>query len=72
MDDDDDGSENVAKKMNLRPFKDSNSLNQLSNGDDFPWSWIVLKDFIQVQKENGKFDVVCPRPPYNVPLEGFT
>ena len=28
MDDDDDGggSENVAKKMNLRPFKDSNSI----------------------------------------------
>ena len=26
MDDDDDGSENVAKKMNLCPFKDSNSI----------------------------------------------
>ena len=47
---DDDGSENVAKKMNLRSF----NLNRvyldppyMSNAGDFSWSWIV-KDFIQV------------------------
>ena len=63
--DDDDGNENVAKKMNLRSFK----LNRvyleplnMSNVGDFSWSWI-RKDFIQVQKEEGKFVVVCPRPP---------
>ena len=64
-DDDDGGSENVAKKMNLRSFKLNrvylDPLN-MSNAGDFSWSWI-LKDFIQVQKEEGKFDVVCPRPP---------
>ena len=55
--DDDDGSENVAKKMNLRSFK----LNRvyldplkMSNAGDFSWSWI-LKDFIhgiKKRKEN--------------------
>ena len=61
----DDGSENVGKKMNLRPF----NLNRvyfdplnMSNAGDFSWSWI-LKDYIQFQKEEGKFVVVCPRPP---------
>ena len=62
---DDHGSENVAKKMNLRSFKLNrvylDPLN-MSNAGDFSWSWI-LKDFIQVQKEEGKFVVVCPRPP---------
>ena len=65
-DDDDDGSETIAKKMNLRPFKLNHvyldPLNMPSNTGDFSWSWI-LKDFIQVQKEEGKFVVVCPRPP---------
>ena len=63
--DDDDSSENVAKKTNLRSFK----LNRLylnpfnmSNAGDFSSNWI-LKDFIQVKKEEGKFVVVCPRPP---------
>ena len=37
----------------------------------FSWSWI-LKDFIQVKKEEGKFVIVCPRPPQNVKLGGFT
>ena len=63
--DDDDGSENVAKKTNLRSFKLNrvclDPLN-MSNVGDFSWSWI-RKDFIQVQKEEGKFVVVCPRPP---------
>ena len=63
--DDDDGSENVGKKMNLRSFKLNrvylDPLN-MSNAGDFSWSWI-LKDFIQVQKEEGKFVVVCSRPP---------
>ena len=61
--DDDDGSENVAKKLNLRSFK----LNRvyleplnMSNEGDFSWS-SILKNFIQVRKEEGKFDVVCPR-----------
>ena len=63
--DDDDGSENVVKKTNLRSFKLNrvylDPLN-MSNVGDFSWSWI-RKDFIQVQKEEGKFVVVCPRPP---------
>ena len=61
--DDDDGSENVGKKM------DSLKLNRvcleplnMSNARDVSRSWI-LKDFIQVQKEEGKFVVVCPRHP---------
>ena len=63
--DDDNGSENVAKKMNFRSFKlyrvYLDPLN-VSNAGNFSWGWIV-KDFIQVQKEEGKFVVVCPRPP---------
>ena len=62
---DDDGSENVGKKMNLRSYK----LNRvyldpldMSNVGDFSWCWII-KDFIQAQKVEGKFVVVCPRPP---------
>ena len=62
---DDDGSENVGKKMNLRSYK----LNRvyldpldMSNAGDFSWCWII-KDFIQAQKDEGKFVVVCPRPP---------
>ena len=62
---DDDGSENVAYKMNLRSFELNrvylDPLN-MSNAGDVTWSWI-LKDFIDVQKEEGKFVVVCPRPP---------
>ena len=65
---DDDGSENVGKKkekMNLRSFKLNrvylDPLN-MSNAGDFSWSWI-LKVFIQVQKDEGKLVVVCPRPP---------
>ena len=63
--DDDDGSENVGKKMSLRSFKLHrvylDPLN-MSNAGDFSWS-CILKDFIQVQKDEGKFVVVCPRPP---------
>ena len=61
-----DGSENVAKTMNLRSFKLYHvylkPLN-MSNAGDFSWSWI-LKHYIQLQKEEleGKFVVVCPRP----------
>ena len=59
-DDDDD-----AKKTNLRSFKVNrvylNPLN-MSNAGDVSWNWI-LRDFIQVKKEEGKFVVVCPRPP---------
>ena len=54
--DDDDGSENVAKKMNLRSFKLNrvylDPLN-MSNAGDFSWSWI-RKDFLQVQKEQAR------------------
>ena len=63
--DDDDGSEKLTKKNNLRLFKlyrvylePFNS----SNAGDFSWSW-VLKGFIHVQIEKGKFVVVCPPPP---------
>ena len=63
--DDDDGSENVGKNKSLRSFKlnrvNLDPLNML-NASDFSWSWI-LKDFTQVQKEEGKLVVVCPRPP---------
>ena len=61
---DDDGSENVAKKLNLLHFKyyrvylELLNLQNLSNADDFSWS-CILKDFIQVQKEKGEFVVVC-------------
>ena len=34
----------------------------MSNAGDFSWGWI-LKDFIQVQTDEGKFVVVFPRPP---------
>ena len=71
---DDDGSENVVKKMNLRSFK----LNRvyldppnMSNAGDFSWNQI-LKDFIQIQNEERKFVIVCPCPPQNVKLAGFT
>ena len=61
---DDDGSENITKKMNLRPFKlyrvYLEPLNS-SNVGDFSWS-LILKGFIYVQIEKGKFVVVCPRP----------
>ena len=64
--DDDDGSENDGKKMNLRSFKLNrvfmDRLN-MSNAGDFSWS-CILKDFIQAQKDEGKFVVVCPRPPW--------
>ena len=63
--DDNNGSENVAKRMNLHFFK----LNRIyldppniSNASAFSWSWIV-KDFTRVQKEEGKFVVVSWRPP---------
>ena len=63
--DDDDGSENVGKKMNLRSFKLNrvylDPLN-MSNVGDVSWS-CILKDFIQVQKQEGKFVVICPCPP---------
>ena len=63
--DDEDGSENVGKKMNLYSLKLNpvylDPLN-MSNVGDFSWSWI-LKDFIQVQREEGKFVVVCSHPP---------
>ena len=62
---DDNSSKNVDKKMNLRYVK----LNRvyldplkMSNVGDDSRSWI-LKDFIQVQKEVGKFVIICPRPP---------
>ena len=53
-----------VKKMNLRSFKLNpfylDPLN-ISKAGDF--SWIrILKDFIQVQKEEGKFVVVCSCP----------
>ena len=42
----------------------------MSNAGDFSWSWIV-KDFIQVEKEEGKFVVVCPRPPLKRQIRRF-
>ena len=54
-----DGSENVGKKINLRSFKlDRVYLDPLniSQAGDFSWRWILM-DFIQVQKDEGKFVV---------------
>ena len=60
---DDDGSEDITKKKNLRPFKlyrvYLEALNS-SNVGDFSWS-LILKGFIYVQIEKGKIVVVCPR-----------
>ena len=71
-DDDDEGSENVAKKYLIQSFNFYrvylDPLN-LSNVGDFSWSWI-LKDFIQLQKEKEKFVVVCSRSPKYVALRG--
>ena len=70
---DDDGSENITKKMNLRPFKLYRVYLKPHNSSDvgeFSWSWI-FKDFIHVQIEEGQFVVVCPRPPQNVASGGF-
>ena len=53
---DDDDSENVAKKLNLPHFKcyriylELLNLQKLSNVGDFSWRY-TLKDFIQVQKK---------------------
>ena len=62
--DDDDRSENDVKKMNLCSFKLNHvyldPLN-MSNAGDFSWS-LILKDFMQGQKDEGKFIVVCPHP----------
>ena len=54
--DDDDGSENIGQKINLRPFKLYRVYLEplfLSNIGDISWSWI-LKEFIHVQIEKGK------------------
>ena len=62
----DDGNENVAKKLNWRPFKSCRVyFNQvsLSNVGEFSWSWILLWLYIHVKKEKIKFIVVCSRPP---------
>ena len=62
--DDDDGSENITKKMNLRPFKlyrvHLEPLNS-SNVGDFSWSRI-LKGLFPCSNREGKIVVVCPRP----------
>ena len=59
--DNDDRSENIGKKKNLCSFKLNrfylDTLN-MSKVGDFSWSWI-LKDFIEVQKQEGKFVVLC-------------
>ena len=36
----------------------------MSDADDFSWS-CILKDLIQVKKDEGKFVIVCPRPHKN-------
>ena len=62
---DDDGSENITKKINLRSFKlyrvYLEPFNSSSVGD-FSRRWI-LKAFIYIQIEKGEFVVVCPRSP---------
>ena len=62
---DDNSNESITKNTNLRPFKlygvYLEPLNSSKVGD-FSWSGI-LKGFIHVQTEKGKFVVVCPHPP---------
>ena len=58
--DDDDGSENDGKKMNLRSFK-VNRVRIRSICQMQATFWV--KGFIQAQKDEGKLVVVCPRPP---------
>ena len=62
---DDVGSENVATKINMRPFKlfrvNLDPFN-VSNVDDFFWSWI-LKKFIQVRREGTIHHRMFARPP---------
>ena len=51
---DDDGSENIAKQMDLRPFKLYRVYlkpHNSSNVGEFSWSWI-LSDFIHVQRKD--------------------
>ena len=60
-----DNGDGNANGLNLRPFKLYRVyLEPLYSSDvgDFSWSQI-LKGFIHVQIEKGKFVVVCPRPP---------
>ena len=63
--DDHDGGENITKKIILRPFKLYRVYLEPFNSSyvgNFSRSWI-LKGFIHVQIEKGKFVVVCPRSP---------
>ena len=71
---DDDGSENITEKMNLPPFKLYRVYLELLNSSNLGLLFLelILKGFIHVQIEKGKFVVVCPRPLQNVALEGFT
>ena len=63
--DHDHGSEKVGKKIFafFQTYYNRVYLDPLnmSNAGHFSWSWI-LKDFIQVQKDKGKYVVVCSRP----------
>ena len=72
--DHDDGSENVGKKNEFAFFQTWSRLfgpAQYLKGRRLFLGWILM-DFIQVQKDEGKFVVVCPRPPLNVEIGGFT
>ena len=71
---DDDGSENITEKMNLPPFKLYRVYLELLNSSNLGLLFLelILKGFIHVQIEKGKFVVVCPRPLQNVALERFT
>ena len=69
---DDEGSEYVAKKRNMCPFKlfcvNLDPFN-FSNVDDFFWSWI-LKEFIQVRKERKIHHRMFACPPWSVASGG--
>ena len=60
--------------MNLRPFKLDRVYLEPAQFVKFRLLFLelILKGFIHVQIEKGKFVVVCPRPLQNVALEGFT
>ena len=71
---DDDGSENITKTMNLRPFKLYGVYLKPRNSPDvgeFSWS-SIFNDFIHVQIEEGQFVAVYPRSPQNFLSGRFT
>ena len=60
----DDGSENITEEMNLRLCKLYRVYLEPPNSSNVGYFFLelIVKGFIHVQIEKGKFFVVCPRP----------